>query len=62
MCEAAREGQLEETLASSSSELCQLSLIRGVGLELLFQLTPGWVQPGAQLPEHCRQIKQHGLG
>lgn len=62
MCEAAREGQLEETLASSSSELCQLSSIRGVGLELLFQLTPGWVQPGAQLPEHCRQTKQHGSG
>lgn len=29
MCEAAREGELEETLASSSSELCQLSSIRG---------------------------------
>lgn len=45
-----------------AAEFCQLSSIRGVGLELLFQLTPGWVQPGAQLPEHCRQIKQHGSG
>lgn len=58
MCAAAREGQLEETLASSSSGLCQLSLIRGrVGA---FVPADPWLCPAQSTAPRALQTEQHG--